>query len=343
MSKSLGKRLYSLFSPGTMEFHRDPQEKTIQADGLMDLVDDWLSDVRRRTSEKSAESYGYQIKPFLIWFGEFAITYDYELSRDVMLDFYGWLRNDYLTELGRPPEHNGYANCLAKLRTFLRWCFATGRADMDISAWVPTMTQRAKRSRLLSSQSLMRLFEAAGKGQKPVRDRAIIALFAGTGARSMEVFHARLEPGYLEIHADKSGSIFYEKTKNDNPRISVFGPNTGRCIEEWLDYCGRDAGPMWGKSLSKPKMLYEVVSRCADRAGLGKMGPHDIRKLFCSHWYREYDPSDARAQYFLGLQIGHRGNGVTQRHYVNVTSDDILPFYVSPIESDVFAKYIATL
>lgn len=337
---SIGKKLYSLFSPNTMEFRREPEERTIQAQDLLSLVGDWSSDVQRRTSEKSAKSSVYQIRPFVVWFEEFAIAYDYELSRESMLDFYGYLRNDYRTTRGKPAEHNGQANCLSKLKAFFRWAFRTGRADMDISMWVPTMAQKARRSRLLSRQALMSLFDAAGGGKNPIRDRCMIALFAGTGARSIEVFNAQLDPGFLELHADKSGSVFFAVTKNDNPRLSVFGPNTGRMVEAWMDHCGRESGPIWGNDLSSPKMLYEVISRCAGRAGFGKMGPHDIRKLFCSHWYREYDPSDARAQYFLGLQVGHRGNGVTQQHYVNCTAEDILPFYVSPFESQFFAEFI---
>lgn len=323
-----------------VEFRRDPEIKSIKADALAEIIPDWIDDIRRRTNDRTAMTHRYAVAPFVIWLEGHLADYNGELSPGALLDFHSWLRNDYRTTHGKPAAHNGQSSCLKRLRSFFRWCFETGRADMDISAWVPKQSDRPKRSRLLSESSLLRLFDAAGQGRHPVRDQAIIGLFAGTGARSIEVFHARKEN--IQLQADKSGAVHFEITKGNTPRVSVFGRHTGQLLERWIDFSGGwdRGGMLWSPGLAQPKMLYEVVCRSADRAGLGLLGPHDIRKLFCSHWYRAFPHDDARAQYFLGLQVGHSGRGVTQVHYVNCTADDIMPFYVSPIETPTFANFI---
>lgn len=327
-----------------MEFRAIPVTQSIGAKSIDQLLPDWEQDIARRTSKKSAKACRYAIRPFFTWWDEFGPSYDWELTEESLLDFHSWLRNEFINARGKQPTHNGQANCLTRLRSLFRWAAKTGRADIDISGWVPTLSMKPKRSRLLSVDALYKLLEGASAGDNPVRDRAIIGLMAGTGARSIEVFNARLDPGYLEIRADKSGGVFYEVTKMDRPRVSVFGSHTGKLVESWMDHCGRDTGPIWGNNLKSPKMLYEVVSRCAQRAQLGQVGPHDIRKLFCSHWYREYPHGDERAQYFLGLQVGHSsGTNTTQRHYVDTVVDDLLPFYVSPLETPDFANFIESV
>ena len=80
------------------------------------------------------------------------------------LDFVEWMRNDYRTQFGKQPTHNGQTGCVVKMKTFFRWCANSGRADIDISAWVPSAAFKPKPSRLLSVEALRRLFEAAGPG-----------------------------------------------------------------------------------------------------------------------------------------------------------------------------------
>lgn len=333
------RALKTLFYGDTMEFRATPRRTAIDATLLLSLIPEWEHEAGRRISAESARSYVQSIRPFIEWWTRYGPELDWQLSQEAINDFYWWLRNEFVNKRGKKPTQSGMANCLTRLRMLLHWAFVSGRADMDISTWVPTIGHKPKRSRLLSVEALRLLMVAAEAGKNPIRDKAIIGIMAGTGARSIEAFHARFEPGYLELHADKSGSIYFERTKGDKPRLSVFGPNTGKLIEAWMDYCGRDTGPFWQGELKAPKMLYEVVHRCAGRAGLGDVGPHDIRKLFCSYWYRQFDPSDSRAQYFLALQVGHGAKNITEKHYLNCTAEDLLPYYVSPLESPVFGDF----
>ena len=79
------------------------------------------------------------------------------------------------------------------------------------------------------------------------------------------------------------------------------------------------------------------------RAGLETVGPHDIRKLFCSYWYRQYDHADSRAQFYLALQVGHSAKNVTEKHYINSTAEDIRAVYVSPFEEPCFTNLVKGL
>lgn len=334
------RTLKLLFAGDAMRFRSTPNQTAIDASLLLSLMPEWERDAARRTSPISARRYIQAVRPFVVWWQAFGEVYDHRLSPDALLDFQFWLRNDFINQRGKPPTQNGQANCLNRMRMFFRWASITGRADLDISAWVPTVAFVPRRSRLWDIESLRLLMVGAEAGLNPIRDKAIIALIAGTGARSVEVYNAQIGPRFLRMHADKSGSIHLERTKGDKRRIAVFGPTTGRIVEEWIEYCGRDTGYLCKSEFSEEKVIYEVVSRCAHRAGLGTVGPHDIRKFFCSYWYRQYSPDDRRAEYFLRLQIGHADKDVTEKHYLNMTADDLLPFYVSPLEDPAIRNSI---
>ena len=67
-----------------MEFRKEPRNQVINAKILPELIEQWLKDVRRRTSDKSAQAARYQIKPFLIWFDEYGPSYDNQLSSEAL-------------------------------------------------------------------------------------------------------------------------------------------------------------------------------------------------------------------------------------------------------------------
>lgn len=332
-------RLRSLFYDDAMEFRSTPKRTAIDASLLLSLIPEWERDAARRTSPVSARRYVQAVRPFRVWWERFGPVYDFALSPDALLDFQFWLRNDFVNRRGKPPTQNGQANCLNRMRMLFRWASVTGRADMDISAWVPTVAFVPRRSRLWDIESLRLLLIGAEGGKNPIRDKAIIGMIAGTGARSVEVYNAEIGPQHMRMNADKSGSIHLERTKGNKPRITVFGPTTGRLIENWIEHSGRETGYFCKPEFSQEKVLYEVVSRCAHRAGLGTIGPHDIRKFFCSYWYRQYAPDDRRADYFLRLQIGHADKSITEKHYLNMTTDDLLQFYVSPLEDPAVSSF----
>jgi integrase/recombinase XerD len=167
---------------------------------------------------------------------------------------------------------------------------------------------------------------ACDLSSKPVRDKAIIAFLAGTGARLRETANILVKD--VQIDANHSGLALLRETKLDKPRFVAFGSATGNYLVDWLNYNDWQAGRLFAVG---PKGIYSAVRSASERAGTRETikGPHDLRRLFITHWTsqrpgRGYD-------LILSRQVGHSSYTVTETYARNAI-EDIRRYYVSPLD-----------
>jgi integrase len=62
---------------------------------------------------------------------------------------------------------------------------------------------------------------------------------------------------------------------------------------------------------------------------------HDLRRTFATYWIKHCQATNpSLAEQLLEMQLGHSNRSITRRHYLVLTTDDVLAHYVSPL-SDV--------
>ena len=127
------------------------------------------------------------------------------------------------------------------------------------------------------------LLQCYEDGNKGVRDLAILALLATTGARREEM--AQL--GLSDFDPETGGLHVLGKGHRD--RIVYVVNKAFDCLQDWLAIRGDEKGALFtsvnkaGKvSLSRlpATAVYAMLTDRAKRAGLKKITPHDLRRTF---------------------------------------------------------------
>lgn len=279
------------------EITLDSDAPGLSALHLDQLMDAYLIDRRRRTQAKTVSGYRFKLRPFLAWWAAFGPSRDWILSADDIADY-----EVYLVGLGW-----GYNSCndsLRRLKQMFRWAHQRGHIPIDFSMYVPKARGAAPVKHPVELKSLAAILDACWKMSNSVRNRAIIAVLAGTGLRREECASLLIES--ITIMADGAGYIDPTTTKNDKPRLVAFDAPTGEYIHRWLDVLGKTAGPLFpsrkgGNALS-PDGVYKVVIDAALLAGVDT-DTHDLRRMFATMWSKKLR-GESYGQ-LLQKQLGH--------------------------------------
>ncbi len=176
------------------------------------------------------------------------------------------------------------------LRTFFRWCVATGRLPADPMAG---MTMRLPKTlpRVPEDEHIRRLLAACPSTPEGRRNRVMIVLAADAGLRKEEL--RRLRVAALDFAAR---TIHVRAGKGQKDGITFFGEVTASLLRAWLAVhpdprpaafvlCTRDGSPLGSYTIRR------ILHRLSRRAGLDRLiGPHALRHYAATAiWRRSGD------------------------------------------------------
>ena len=309
-----------------------PSQPVLAAADLPALVDLYLADCETRLAPITCMSYRFALGYLTRWWRETGPAHGYQLTEVLLRAFARWLE----AQPGQAAEflaYNSRKMILIRVAQLFRWAHHGGYIQHDWAAHVPAADGEPPLRRIAANvDRLERLLSAAGQSTKPARDRAILALFLGTGLRRGEL--AGLNVQDVILYANQAGRLLVQKTKTRQPREAVFGSRAGEYLAVYLDAEGRTSGPLFvgypGHRLST-QGVYNVVKSAIRRAGLDQeiQGPHDLRRAFVTVWMRGRR-SLPNAQ-ILSLQVGHTDPKMTL-HYSLQTVEDVEESYISPLD-----------
>ncbi|MGZ4603117.1 MAG: site-specific tyrosine recombinase XerD [Kineosporiaceae bacterium] len=230
------------------------------------------------------------------------------------------------------------ARAVVAVRGFHRFLHLEGAAPSDPAGEVrpPSTPQRLPKA--LSVAEVERLLEAAGPddGGTALRDRALLELLYGSGARISEAVGLDLDD------VDGEAALLRLHGKGGKDRIVPLGSYAARALDAYLVRVRpglavragtvRGAGPAVflntrGGRLSR-QSAWAVLQAAARRAGLGGPGghgvsPHTLRHSFATHLLE--GGADVRVVQEL---LGHASVTTTQI-YTRVTADHLREVYAT--------------
>ena len=281
---------------------------------LDNLMEAYLADRRRRTQAKTVEGYRFKLRPFVAWWGAVGPSRQWILSADDLPDY-----ETYLLTL----DNWGWSSrndALRRLRQMFKWAHQRGHVTIDFSLYVPRARGSAPVKYPVELAALGKLLDACWKMSFPLRNRAIVAVLAGTGLRREECASLRIES--ITIMADGAGYLDPGTTKGDKPRLVAFDAPTGDFILRWLDVLGKSAGPLFpsrkGGGALSPDGVYKVVMDAAALAGVD-METHDLRRMFATVWSKQLR-GESYGQ-LLQKQLGHASYETTTVYALQDVSD----------------------
>ena len=297
------------------------------------LLDAYLEESATRIAATTHKDYSLALDYFRRWWRDVGPKQDYIVGRSDFQKFAKWLEK----QPSRQGERLGVGTIdtvLKRLRQFFRWSWTEENLAKDYSLWIPRATGEPPERTLPEPESLDQLFNAATLTEKPIRNRAILAILIGTAVRRAECCNIDIE--HVQFYADGGGQISIKLGKGKKPRTVIFDAIAGEYISihlRWMVESGHATGALFlGRSgRLGPKALYSVVKNLAEHAGLADQiqGPHDLRRLFATYWSRKQ-----RGEGFtqpLSLQMGHTDRKMTLL-YTKQDITDVRQTFTSPLE-----------
>lgn len=237
---------------------------------------------------------------------------------------------------------NSSARTLIAVRGFHAFLAREGLTPTDPARQVkpPAATKRLPKA--LSFADIEKLLEAVGvdaKGDLSVlmmRDRALLELLYGTGARISELINLSVDDvSHLSDSLKNShAGILRLHGKGDKERLVPVGKPAMKALEVYLvrarpvlSTSGKGTSALFlnarGGRLSR-QSAWQILQDAAERAGLaGKVSPHTMRHSFATHLLE--NGADVRVVQEL---LGHASVTTTQI-YTMVTVDQLREVYAT--------------
>ena len=229
----------------------------------------------------------------------------------------------------RPPlAASSAARTLVAVRGLHRFLALEGVLDGDPTRDVAPPRTPDRLPKAISTHEVERLLEAAslGDGPLPLRDRALLELLYGTGARISEA------SGLDVDDVDTGERVVRLLGKGGKERLVPLGSYAASALEAWLvrgrpETARRGRGTpavflgVRGARLSR-QSAWAVLRSAAERAGLdGHLSPHTLRHSFATHLLE--GGADVRVVQEL---LGHASVTTTQV-YTRVTVQQLREVY----------------
>lgn len=320
-----------------------PDDAVLDGRHLVQLTDIWLTTLQAEgVTPYTVAGYRNKLAHFATWWAAIGAGQDWELRRRDLQSFGRWLET-VKTPMGAPLAYNTRRDVLRRLQQMLRWAFASDRLPMDLSKWVPKATGGPPKRRAMTLEELERLLDAGATGDQPVRDRAIIALFIGSGMRRAELaglnvddvtFDAATNTGLAVVRGKRTtANATGERTVAlDAPTVGIlrtylhlFNPRPGEPLFFWTHGAERRRIGMNG--------VYRIVRRAARRAGLADRmkGAHDLRRAFATLMTKHLVTHDAELSAdMVRRQLGHSSYSMTA-FYSKLEPEDLSGVMYSPM------------
>ncbi|HEY1444550.1 MAG TPA: tyrosine recombinase [Acidimicrobiales bacterium] len=243
----------------------------------------------------------------------------------------------YLASLRGSHSKASVARAHSSIRGFYRFLVEESRRDDDPAADLPSVSVSDLLPKALSEEETERLLGAVvGTGPAVLRDRALLEVLYGTGARVSEVMGLNL--GDVADAVDAHGlTLVRVLGKGDKERVVPLGQLARLALADWLSGEGRPlfVPKKWRRRSDAEAVFlnarggrltrvgaFGVVKKYAARVGLeAKVSPHVLRHSCATHMLGR--GADVRVVQEL---LGHASIATTQR-YTKVSPEHLRRAY----------------
>ena len=294
--------------------------------------------VERGLAENSVKSYRRDLRRYLGYLDSVGITELDQVTELVVSGFLVALREGDAEH--QPLSATSAGRSVVAVRGFHRFAVKDGLAIADPSAGVRPPTPAKRLPKAIPLGDVERLLEAAGAAgtSLALRDRALLEILYGTGARISEAVGMDVDD--LELDADRAeGNTVLLRGKGSKERIVPVGSYAREAVQAYV-VRGRpellEGGPSTaagpggalflnarGGRLSR-QSAWAVIVKAAERAGItAEVSPHTLRHSFATHLLE--GGADVRVVQEL---LGHASVTTTQV-YTLVTVDSLREVYAA--------------
>lgn len=195
-----------------------------------------------------------------------------------------------------PLSATSAARAVVAVRGLHRFCLLDGLVPDDVAAEVRPPTPARRLPKAVPVESVVALIEAAGsvEGPRGLRDRALLELLYGTGARISEAV------GLAVDDLDRGQSTVRLAGKGGKERIVPVGSYALRAVEDYLvrarpELAVKSRGGVRGGALFlnvrggplSRQSAWQILRDAAERAGIpdlaSSVSPHTLRHSFATH------------------------------------------------------------
>lgn len=278
-------------------------------------------EIERGLSPNTVAAYRRDLARYVDWCEARGVVTVESVTENDVADFAGSLGAAGLSATSA-------ARMVVSVRTFHRFVTREGLTDVDPALHVRPPSTPKRLPKALAYEEVAALIEASGDPAtvEGVRDRALVELLYGTGARISEAV------GLAVDDLDLEGRTVLVTGKGNKQRLLPLGDFAIAALAAYL-VRGRPAlAPLGtgtprlflnsrGRPLSR-QSAYHVLREAADRSHLpGRVGPHTLRHSFATHLLQ--NGADVRVVQEL---LGHASVTTTQI-YTLVTVDTLRQVY----------------
>jgi integrase len=274
---------------------------------LIAAHDGWLS---MRRSEGTRIKYGQHLKAFQEWAGNRPI--ESITAQEIEFEFLGpWAQTVSAATL---------RNRIAALRSLFEFCERFEYIDRNPMRRIESPPRDEKMGNWLRPEDDLALQEAAAT---PI-ERIVVMLLRYTGLRVSEACSLR----WTDVNLEASPPTLTVRTSKTNagkrtiPVPAVLVPS----LRSWRHYLEcrdvyttdglvlttRNRTPMW------PQFVWRIVVRVGERAGIGHITPHGLRRTYGSALINNGCRLEA-----VSKALGHANTTVTERSYAALTDERI--------------------
>lgn len=280
-----------------------------------DVAQTWLNHlaVERGVSANTLSNYRRDIRRYVDWLADNGVQDLRQVTRPMV--------EAYLKDLREKMAVSSANRALIVARGLHKFAVAEGEVDSDVAAEVSPPSTGQHLPETLSVDEVTRLIESTPT-ETPVdlRDRALLEVLYGTGARISEVISLNVDD------IATADDVLVLHGKGDKERLVPLGSHARQAIDAYLVR----ARPVLGKGKNAALFLntrggalsrqsaWSIIKTAAQRGQLDKsISPHTLRHSFATHLLE--GGADVRTVQEL---LGHSSVTTTQI-YTHVTADSL--------------------
>lgn len=283
--------------------------------------------VERGLAPNTLSSYRRDLGRYLVFCEQAGVSDVEQVTPREVSKFAGALREGDAEHL--PLAVSSAARAVVAVRGFHKFALTEGWTTTDPSAGVKPPAPPQRLPKALALDDVERLLEATGEGRtsRELRDRALLEVLYGTGARISEAVGLDIDDLDLEQGAVRLTG------KGSKTRVVPIGRYASGALDAYLtrarsDLLGTHSTPavfinVRGSRLSR-QSAWTVLQSASERAGLeAAVSPHTLRHSFATHLLD--GGADVRVVQEL---LGHASVTTTQI-YTLVTVDRLREVYAA--------------
>jgi integrase/recombinase XerD len=309
-----------------------PDEDVAPADGIARALSEYLVhlEVERGLSEHTVAAYRRDLRRYAAYLDATGVRRLDEVDEARVGGFVEAMRTG--SDGGHALSAASAGRAVVAVRGWHRFELREGRASVDPSAAVRPPATAKRLPKAISTGEVERLLAASssGDGLVPLRDRALLELLYGTGARISEA--VGLDVDDVDLDPDAASVRLFGKGRKE--RVVPMGRYAVEAIQAYLV---RARPALAGGGRGTPALLlntrghrlsrqsaWAVLQSAARRAGLSAhVSPHTLRHSFATHLLA--GGADVRVVQEL---LGHASVTTTQI-YTLVTPQTLREVYVA--------------